>query len=285
MSSYGQSPKSQFLRTSSMNSISQTEENATKNSLLNDLPKEVHCSTTGDGMMMLVELASKSAGSIRLKTGWKITNEKFQKKYKSSLSSTGNLSSTNTVRDNTASIDSTSQTGENATKNSLSDTSQNFAPTGNYHVYGKDITLEQGTFPENFAPLPEKVAPVQQKKLAPLREDLQERKTDTVKERNAAKLENYKVELQNVETFREAAHQAYNKQIAKLQSEYDAKKNKTTQTANDLLMSIERQKRLRDNTDAMYEKRISDLKSKIEKMQTKEFKTAEQRQTKQEEVE
>lgn len=150
---------------------------------------------------------------------------------------------------------------------------------------------------EGLGPLPEEVAPVQQtastlEDIAPVRQDVNytpeqpdypTKPIETVKERNAAKLQNYKVELQNIETFREAAHQSYNKQIAELQAKYDAKQNKATKAANELLQSIERQKRLRDNTDATYEKRISDLKSKIDKMSTKEFKTAEQRQTKQEE--
>ena len=50
------------------------------------------------------ELVSKSAGSLRLKTGWKISYDKYLTKYKSSSSSAGNRSSTNTARDDTASI-------------------------------------------------------------------------------------------------------------------------------------------------------------------------------------
>ena len=57
-----------------------------------------------DGVMMLIELVSKSAGSLRLKTGWKISYDKYLTKYKSSSSSAGNRSSTNTARDDTASI-------------------------------------------------------------------------------------------------------------------------------------------------------------------------------------
>ena len=58
---------------------------------------------TSDGMMMLVELASKSAGTVRLKTRWKISTAKFEQKYRSSTSTTGRNISTNAVHDNTAS--------------------------------------------------------------------------------------------------------------------------------------------------------------------------------------
>lgn len=67
-----------------------------------------------DGKMILVELASKSAGTLRLKTGWKVTNEKFEKKIKSRSNTTGNRSSTNAVRDDTASNDIVSDTSKNA---------------------------------------------------------------------------------------------------------------------------------------------------------------------------
>ena len=61
-------------------------------------------------MIMLVELTSKSAGSLRLKTGWKVTNEKFVQKYRGSTPTTGSKSSTNTVRDGTTSNGSIAQT-------------------------------------------------------------------------------------------------------------------------------------------------------------------------------
>ena len=69
-----------------------------------------------NGVMMLVELASKSAGSLRLKTGWKITNKKYEQKYKSSSPTTGNNSSTKTVRDNTASMNRMTQNSKNVKK-------------------------------------------------------------------------------------------------------------------------------------------------------------------------
>lgn len=203
----------------------------------------------------------------------------------------------------TTSTDSIPHLSENATKKSLSSNFEEVAPIGS-NVYGKDIRLEQdaaedigplpegnetlssanGTFSDEIGPLPEKVAPVQQDiDYAPIRENLMGKPVETVKERNAAKLQGYKLELQNNESMRKEAHRSYNEKIAELQASYDAKQNKTTKAANEILQSIERLKRLRDSTDATYEKRISDLKKKVEKMSSREFKIAEQRQTKQEE--
>lgn len=68
-----------------------------------------------DGKIILVELASKSAGALRLKTGWKMTNEKFEQNYKSSSNSAGNKSSIDSVRDDAASKDSIPQNSEKAT--------------------------------------------------------------------------------------------------------------------------------------------------------------------------
>lgn len=42
------------------------------------------------GKIILVELFSKSAGSLRLKTAWKISEDKYRQKYRSKLNSAGN---------------------------------------------------------------------------------------------------------------------------------------------------------------------------------------------------
>ena len=70
---------------------------------------------TADGMMLLVEIASNSAGTLRLKTGWKVTNEKFEQKYRSGTPTTGSKNSTNTVRDDTASDDIIAENSEKST--------------------------------------------------------------------------------------------------------------------------------------------------------------------------
>lgn len=65
---------------------------------------------TNNGVMLLVELFSKSAGSLRLKTAWQSSWEKFAKKYGSNSSSAGSKSSSISARDYAASNSSISQT-------------------------------------------------------------------------------------------------------------------------------------------------------------------------------
>lgn len=105
----------------------------------------------------------------------------------------------------------------------------------------------------------------------------------TVKDRNAAKLKAYETEMKHQKQMREDSYGAFNEQIATIQQEYESKKNKNTQVANHLLQRIERLKTSRDATDASYEKRINDIKARVDKMHSREFKTAEQRMTKQQE--
>lgn len=114
-------------------------------------------------------------------------------------------------------------------------------------------------------------------------ESYPKKKVTTVKERNAAKLQSLKVQLKNEQDIMEKSHASYNAEIRDLQSLYDSKKNKNTRAAQELLDRIERRKNSRDNVDAYYEKRIHDIKTKIGKMNTKEFKIVEQRQSKDEE--
>ncbi|MDD5901460.1 MAG: hypothetical protein PUC73_11280 [Lachnospiraceae bacterium] len=114
-------------------------------------------------------------------------------------------------------------------------------------------------------------------------ESYPKKKVTTVKERNAAKLQSLKVQLKNEQDIMEKSHASYNAEIRDLQSLYDSKKNKNTRAAQELLDRIERRKNSRDNTDAFYEKRINDIKTKIGKMNTKEFKIVEQRMSKEEE--
>ncbi len=105
----------------------------------------------------------------------------------------------------------------------------------------------------------------------------------TARDRYMAKLYNYETErLENTEK-RQQAMEAFEQQIAELQSRYDQKANKNTGVANQLLQQIARTKRIRDNVDADYEKRISDLSSRIVKMGTEEYRASAQRQLKHDE--
>ena len=105
----------------------------------------------------------------------------------------------------------------------------------------------------------------------------------TVKERNAVKQQNLKVLLRNEQELMTKAHASFNSEIGELQAEYRGKKNKNTKVAQMLLERMERKKAMRDDMDAYYEKRISDIRNKIDKMNTKDFKIVEQRMSKQEE--
>lgn len=84
----------------------------------------------------------------------------------------------------------------------------------------------------------------------------------TPKERKEAKLTAVQTELNKNRTLREESRSDFEQQIARLQAEYDSKKDKNTKTANNLIRRIERLKRLRDSVDADYSKRISDLETK-----------------------
>lgn len=119
-------------------------------------------------------------------------------------------------------------------------------------------------------PVEEDIAPVEASKPA------------TANERLAKKIANYENELAANQRKREQSAIDYDNEIARLQAEYDAKQNKRSMAAHDILRRIERLKRLKNNIDADYAKRINDLGNRIEKLNTKEAKTAAQRQTKME---
>jgi hypothetical protein len=102
----------------------------------------------------------------------------------------------------------------------------------------------------------------------------------TVKERLSVKLENTRKELLMNQQLREDSIADFDSEISRLQSEYDSKRDKNTKAANNLLRRIERLQRMKGNVDADYSKRISDLESRIERMESKQYQTAEQRKTK-----
>ena len=97
------------------------------------------------------------------------------------------------------------------------------------------------------------------------------------------KMQNLGKELENNKRLRDQSNKDFDGEIARLQAEYDVKKNKNTKVANDLLRRIERTQRMKANVDADYGKRISDLENRIEKMSKPEYKTAMQRKAKQNE--
>ena len=107
--------------------------------------------------------------------------------------------------------------------------------------------------------------------------------TGTVTDRIQQKIDNTQSELDKNRELREQSQKYYDEEIARLEAKYDSKKNKESRTAQGILRSIERLKRLKGNIDADYAKRISDLEARVEKMSSPEYRTAEQRRAKMEE--
>lgn len=97
------------------------------------------------------------------------------------------------------------------------------------------------------------------------------------------KMKNIQTEIDNNEKLREQANSDYDAEIAEVQAKYDAKKNKNTIEANNLLRRIERLNRMKNTNDANYAKRIGDLEARLEKMSQPTYKTAMQRKKKQSE--
>ena len=84
----------------------------------------------------------------------------------------------------------------------------------------------------------------------------------TVKERLAAKVDNLNAELTSMARLREESRVSYDEEIARLQAEYNGKRDKNTKAANNLLRRIERLRRIQSDIDADYEKRMNDLEAK-----------------------
>lgn len=237
---------------------------------------------------------------------------------------------------------------ENADINFSLSNNNDIAPTGNWNIKGSDIALDDSI------PIRKDIAPAQNKEMqqsmkegstvpdewnVPISDDLSEGpfsppegweagKTNnkkqasveaeqTIKGRNAIKLEKYQKQLENTQTYRDKRiskneelwtkreaekreiEKSFDKKIAQKQKEYDAKKNKDTKEANKLLSQIHNLEAKRNERITECEKdiehymneieyvreesdrKITDLQEKIQKMNSAEFKTAEQRQTKQ----
>lgn len=88
----------------------------------------------------------------------------------------------------------------------------------------------------------------------------------TVKERLTAKLTGVETELANNRKLREESWTDFDGEIARAKAEYNAKGNKNTVAANDLLRRIERLNRMKHSADADFAKRISDLETKASKV-------------------
>lgn len=104
----------------------------------------------------------------------------------------------------------------------------------------------------------------------------------TVEQLVAEKIRSVEGELADKRDLRREAENDYNNKIANLRKQYEAKKDKSTLTAYNLLQSISRLEGLKARADADYAKRISDLEARLEKMNEPTFSTALQRREKME---
>ena len=106
----------------------------------------------------------------------------------------------------------------------------------------------------------------------------------TVKERIADEVKNARAELLMNQQLRYESRTDYEKEISRLQAVYNGKRDKNTKVANNILRRIERLQRMKNDVDADYSKRISDIENRIAKLESKDYATVEQRKTKQQEL-
>lgn len=118
--------------------------------------------------------------------------------------------------------------------------------------------LEEDIAPVRADVAAEPAAPAEE----PAAENTANQPIKTVKERLAAKLHNLEAELTAMTRLREESRVSYDEEIARLQTDYYERQNKNTKAANNLLRRMERLRRIQNDIDADYEKRINDLEAK-----------------------
>lgn len=102
-----------------------------------------------------------------------------------------------------------------------------------------------------------------------LEADAKQQPVETVTQRLKVKFASLRQELQTNEQGRKESWEAYDRRIEELQQRYESKPKKYTKAANAILRQIAKQKQLQTQRDAEFEKRINDIKKKID--QTREL--------------
>ncbi len=248
MSSYGKNPKSQFLRTSSIDSIRDPQEEVNKkfsvssegetvaqdgwrvsggDVALDEQAAVAEPDEVSDDSRMAQEKADALYGPWRMKDPLDIRVEKLwrmmlreeisEEEWMAQLVKADRLYQKRGERADTA----------------LERVREAYSRQG-----ATDTSNDQMTMP-----------PEQEQKMTRL----------TRKVLNRSKMRNIQKEITNNQRLREESKVDYDSKIEKLQAEYDGKKNKTTKAANDLLRRIERLSRMRDNVDVDYDNRIKRL--------------------------
>lgn len=134
-------------------------------------------------------------------------------------------------------------------------------------IKGEDVALEDAfPLPEGYIQEQEQAAEsrtADPEQLAPVPEDVA---VKTTREKLAVKRQSLETELAENRRHREESAARLDEKIAKLQAEYDGKKNKDTKYANNLLRRIENLKRRKASIDVDYAKRIGDLEAYMERI-------------------
>ena len=166
--------------------------------------------------------------------------------------------------------------GRTDTLDDFAPVAENVAPVAeDANVSAPVADVDDGFDRESFEAITDDDAP-------PVVEDEPVKEIKTAQDKLDAKIASTQAELDKNRQLREQSARDYDEEIAEQQRKYDSKKNKNSIAANDILRRIERLKRLKATNDANYEKRISDLEARVEKMSSPEYRTAEQRRSKME---
>lgn len=249
------------------------------------------------------------AKSGNKKTLYDITNIKRISQNRSTSASAFSTSLANSLKNNIPqfnanvnsdiSNNSISNEVSNDTKYSLTKQDEDIASVGKYNIYSKDVKKQPYRVLDDIAPVRTNKVDIDlnyEKMLNSYEEknnlannysknnqldDEYENPNLTIKESNELKLENYQYQMDTYKKDLIQAIEGFNDVIKNKREEYESKKNKNTQAANNLLQQINRLQTQRDNVKVDYERRINNLQNKIDKMNSEEFKIAEQRMIKQ----
>ena len=143
-------------------------------------------------------------------------------------------------------------------------------------------TTSEAPMPSNSTPLSTRIADGTRGDEL-LNDSLKNYPMETMEQKVAEKIRSVEGELNDNRELRKEAQADYDEKIGKLKAQYNAKKDKTTIVANNILQSISRLEGLKARADADYAKRISDLEARLEKMKDPKYVRALYRKAKMEE--
>lgn len=105
----------------------------------------------------------------------------------------------------------------------------------------------------------------------------------SIKESNVLKLKNLEQSIEKYNNDAQESLELFDELILEKKQQYSELKRKDTNKANNLLQQITNLETRRDNIQVEYERKMNNVQKRIDNMNSKDFKTAEQRMTKQQE--